>query len=90
MHQDDEETPIEADSLNSLISIISDWLDVQESVVLERLDDGEITVDDDVYKIVRLKIESLDLDPDDESEIQRLIAAYAASAAEFRRRYPLD
>jgi hypothetical protein len=73
-HQDDEMTPIEACDLEALISIISDWMDVPESTVLESLNDGEITGDDgEIYKIVRLKIETWDLDPDDESEIKRMM-----------------
>lgn len=83
-----QDAPIECIDLEGLVSIISDWMDVNESTILERLEDGEITGDDgEVYKIVRLRIETWDLDPDDESEIKRVAEGYEKLAAEMRQRY---
>jgi len=91
VHQDDEETPIESDNLEVLISMISDWMDWQESDVMDVLnDDGELVVDDQTYEIIKMKVKTCKINQDDKAEIKQLRNKYEESERAMQQRYPLD
>ena len=70
-HQDDEETPIESSTFEDLISQIAQWMDVDESIVVDTLDEGELAG----YKIVRQEIDTWDLTEDEQAEIEKMKAS---------------
>ena len=86
IHQDDQEDPLVADTLEGLIGMWADFndvaestlYDVAESTLFEALDeDGELDPadvgdDGERCKIVRQEIEVWDLTPDELAELQRL------------------
>jgi len=82
---EDETVPLACSSIEGLIGMIADWMDVAESTVLDTMDEGELAD----YKIVREEIETWDLNHDDEAEIKKMKDEADERQAKMRKRFPL-
>ena len=85
VHQDDIESSMTADSIDSLFDLISFWSGYSESGLLEDFNGDILTIDGHQFRIVRQIVTTTELDREDNEEIQRL----RDEVAEFKKRFNL-
>ncbi len=89
-HQDDEETPLIADSLAELIDRLSTWGDCSEEYIFEGLKGDKFVFEsnsDEEYKIIRREVETLDLNQDDLAELAELRKEDEDERAKWRKEF---
>ena len=85
VHQDDIESSLTANSIDSLFDLISFWSGYSESGLLEDFNGDILTIDGHQFRIVRQIVTATELGQDDKDDIQRLRDEVAA----FKKRFNL-